>query len=320
MSNHEDRLYGVLALTVLALVLAGGVLFAVKLTYADATLPEWLVTSGMVAAAAAMLGIALIFNTGIHMFNQMALQEEQLRVVVETAVDGFVTTDEFGVVESVNVAAERMFGIRASEICGARITMLLPLEDTVAQGMHFLEFLIENDIAVGKVNHVEGLRKDGKRFPMDLSVSCADLEPGPLLTFICRDVTDREEAHRALRRAHTILEDRVRERTTDLRRANRRLKKEIAQREKSETERQKLVDELQEAIARIKVLSGLIPICANCKKVRDDQGFWSQIETYVKNRSYANFSHGICPDCMVKLYPEFAHKTNEKEKTEEDNG
>jgi ligand-binding sensor domain-containing protein len=61
---------------------------------------------------------------------------------------------------------------------------------------------------------------------------------------------------------------------------------------------------VHEALANIKMLSGLIPICANCKKIRDDKGYWDQIEGYIQTHSEATFSHGICPDCAKKLYPE----------------
>jgi PleD family two-component response regulator len=66
----------------------------------------------------------------------------------------------------------------------------------------------------------------------------------------------------------------------------------------------KLVSELQDALAKVKLLSGFIPICASCKKIRDDEGFWTQIEQYIAEHSEAHFSHGICPDCARKLYPE----------------
>jgi hypothetical protein len=66
------------------------------------------------------------------------------------------------------------------------------------------------------------------------------------------------------------------------------------------------IAQLQEALAKVKTLSGLLPICASCKKIRDDRGYWNQIETYVQKHSDAQFSHGICPDCIRKLYPEFA--------------
>lgn len=63
------------------------------------------------------------------------------------------------------------------------------------------------------------------------------------------------------------------------------------------------ITELKAAQAKVKVLSGLLPICANCKKIRDDKGYWNQIEGYIRDHSEAEFSHGICPTCARKLYP-----------------
>jgi hypothetical protein len=71
-----------------------------------------------------------------------------------------------------------------------------------------------------------------------------------------------------------------------------------------EKERERLIGELQGAIAQIRTLSGLLPICSSCKKIRDDKGYWNQIETFIRNHSEAEFSHGICPDCARKLYPD----------------
>jgi GAF domain-containing protein len=67
----------------------------------------------------------------------------------------------------------------------------------------------------------------------------------------------------------------------------------------------RLVHELREALAQVKTLRGLLPICAHCKKIRDDQGYWHSVEVYVRDHSEAEFSHGICPECMKKLYPWF---------------
>jgi AmiR/NasT family two-component response regulator len=69
-------------------------------------------------------------------------------------------------------------------------------------------------------------------------------------------------------------------------------------------ELRRLNAELQEALTKVKTLSGLLPICASCKKIRDDQGYWHEVETYVRDHSEAEFSHGLCPDCIKKLYPE----------------
>ena len=64
-------------------------------------------------------------------------------------------------------------------------------------------------------------------------------------------------------------------------------------------------DKLQDALVKVKTLSGLLPICSNCKKIRDDKGYWNQIESYIRDHSEADFSHSICPECAKKLYPDF---------------
>ncbi|MDO9547602.1 MAG: PAS domain S-box protein [Candidatus Marinimicrobia bacterium] len=80
--------------------------------------------------------------------------------------------------------------------------------------------------------------------------------------------------------------------------------RDITDRKKAEEERERMISELQEALRQVNTLSGLIPICANCKKIRDNQGYWSDVELYISKYSDAEFSHGLCNDCMKKLYPE----------------
>jgi len=70
-----------------------------------------------------------------------------------------------------------------------------------------------------------------------------------------------------------------------------------------EDEREQLIDELQDALRKVVQLEGLLPICASCRKVRDDTGYWGNVEEYFGNRAPVEFTHGICPDCQVKLYP-----------------
>ncbi len=69
-------------------------------------------------------------------------------------------------------------------------------------------------------------------------------------------------------------------------------------------EHKRLVEELQKALSEVNQLRGILPICASCKKIRDDEGYWNQIESYISTHSEAQFSHGICPECVKKLYPE----------------
>jgi hypothetical protein len=83
---------------------------------------------------------------------------------------------------------------------------------------------------------------------------------------------------------------------------------EIERRKQVEKEKEVLIKDLQQALSEVKTLRGFLPICASCKKVRDDAGYWQQIEKYIQERSQARFSHGICPECAERLYPELATK------------
>jgi len=109
-------------------------------------------------------------------------------------------------------------------------------------------------------------RRDGSTFPVEVSSRGATIGGSRTLVSVVRDITARCRI---------------------------------------EEEREKLIVELKEALTKVKTLSGFLPICSSCKKIRDDQGYWQQIEAYIRDHSEADFSHGICPDCAKKLYPEF---------------
>ncbi|MDO9264558.1 MAG: histidine kinase N-terminal 7TM domain-containing protein [Desulfosalsimonadaceae bacterium] len=85
----------------------------------------------------------------------------------------------------------------------------------------------------------------------------------------------------------------------------------ISFRKKLESDREGLIATLRNALGQVKTLKGLLPICANCKKIRDDQGNWQDISVYIHRHSEAEFSHGICPECMERLYPEYSGDTGE---------
>lgn len=84
----------------------------------------------------------------------------------------------------------------------------------------------------------------------------------------------------------------------------------ITEKRQLETEREKSIKKLEHALSQVKTLSGLLPICASCKNIRDDKGAWNPIETFIRERTDTEFSHGICPDCLNRLYPDFLEKTN----------
>jgi hypothetical protein len=94
----------------------------------------------------------------------------------------------------------------------------------------------------------------------------------------------------------------------DVQKTNKKLACEIEERKKSEREKEKVIQKLEKADIQVKTLQSLIPICANCKKVRDDKGFWQEVEKYIEDNSHFQFSHSLCPECSRKLYPQVYDK------------
>jgi HAMP domain-containing protein len=112
------------------------------------------------------------------------------------------------------------------------------------------------------------------------------------------DARDREKEYTQ------TLEQRVEDRTREITIKKEELKKTLQVRKQAEEALQQERDKLQKTLSEVKTLRGFLPICAHCKKIRDDKGYWNQIESYIRDRSDAEFSHGICPECAKKLYPD----------------
>jgi hypothetical protein len=108
-----------------------------------------------------------------------------------------------------------------------------------------------------------------------------------------------------LKRMNEDLEKQVAQRTAEL-------SMEVAERKRYGQERDAVIIELQDALAQVKTLTGLLPTCASCKKVRNSEGDWEQMEFYIQNRSEARFSHGVCPACARKLYPDIIEELMRK--------
>jgi PAS domain S-box-containing protein len=174
--------------------------------------------------------------------------EERLRAVVETAVDGIIMIDEHGTITTVNPAAERIFGYPAAEMVGENIRMLMPAGYQHGHDSYLSNYLRtgeRNVIGIGR--EVEGRRKDGAIFPLDLAVSETLLGDTRIFTGIVRDITERRQAEERLRqaqsdlvRANEKLETRVRERTAELEQANAALLR-------TNEEQKKLEDQLRQA-------------------------------------------------------------------------
>jgi len=124
-----------------------------------------------------------------------------------------------------------------------------------------------------------------------------------------QEVTHRKQTEADLKAARNILEERAHEKAVTLEETDQILTVEIGEHLKAEEKISRLVTQLRDALAKVKILSGLLPICASCKKIRDDSGYWTQVEVYVREHSDADFTHSICPECAAKLYPEFFDPT-----------
>lgn len=96
----------------------------------------------------------------------------------------------------------------------------------------------------------------------------------------------------------------------EIQKAHEEIKIEIEERKLAQIDKDTLIIELKDALNKVKTLSGLLPICASCKNIRDDKGYWNKIESYIRTHSEAEFTHSICPECSEKLYPQYRKDNN----------
>lgn len=196
---------------------------------------------------------------------QAQLAMAHLASIVETCDDAIISQTLGGTVLSWNSGAEQMFGYSAREMVGESIETLVPANQH--QEISAIRDVIERGHRVERIETVR-LRRDGTGIDVAITVSPIKTSDGNIqgASIVARDITERK---------------------------------------RQEKERLRLIDELKEALKRVKTLNGLLPICASCKKIRNDGGYWEQVETYIRSRSNAEFTHGICPDCVRTLYPEY---------------
>lgn len=192
-----------------------------------------------------------------------------LAAIVESCQDAIMGMTLNGAIVSWNAGAEALFGYSESAIIGRPVEAVIPAYRSGKLSEMYRR--LQCDELIDRFETL-GQRQDGSSFELALTHS-------PL-----------KDSHGQIIGASVLARD-------------------ISQRKRQDAERLQLIQELTEALARVKTLSGLLPICASCKKIRDDKGYWQQVETYIRQRSEADFTHGICPDCAERLYPEFKMKT-----------
>lgn len=225
------------------------------------------------------VGTNLLRDTAVHaiVLNYRDVTERKnaetaslhLAAIVQSTDDAIIGTTLDGLIVSWNKGAEQLYGYATGEMVGRSMSLLLPPERS-----HEVPTNLAG-IKTGKTVEVyesERVTKSGNRIDVSVRVSPVHLPSGELIgaSAITRDITAQKHA---------------------------------------ETERGLLVSELQHALAEVKTLRGMLPICAWCKKVRDDEGYWNRIESYLESHSQMQFTHGICPECIAKYHQHASRET-----------
>jgi two-component system cell cycle sensor histidine kinase/response regulator CckA len=198
---------------------------------------------------------------------RMQKSAAHLAALVESSDDAIISETMEGVIVSWNKAAERIYGYTAEEVIGQHISILAP-PNRPNELENTLQRIIMGGESFARVETFR-VRKDGTLVEVSVTISAIRDTSGKTIgaSTIARDITERR---------------------------------------REEAERLRLIQDLTEALAHTKTLQSLLPICASCKKIRDDKGYWQQVEVYFHKHSGMDFTHGLCPECSDRLYPEFS--------------
>jgi PAS domain S-box-containing protein len=190
--------------------------------------------------------------------------EEKVQAIVESAMDAVITIDDQSRITGWNRCAANMFGWKADEVMNRSLTeTIIPshLHERHLRGMQ--RFLTaQESLVLHRRIEMTARRRDGAEFPVELSIASFQLKGAHTFSAFVRDITQTKEY---------------------------------------EARQKQLIDDLQSALAQVKTLKGLLPICAHCKKIRDDTGYWTQLEIYMVQHADVSFTHGICPECMTEI-------------------
>jgi len=211
-----------------------------------------------------------------HVQIEVALRETKnlLEKIFASLNDAvFIIDNITKVIISCNPAAERIFQYKQKDLIGQKTECLHVNQEMQEKFRKTLHPTVNK----GDVLHCEYQmkRKDGSTFISEHTVTGTFDDTGKRITgvHVIRDITERKQ---------------------------------------TEEQRDRLISELQKALSEVKTLQGFLPICSHCKKIRDDKGYWNQIESYIHKHSDAKFSHGICPECAKKYYPDMDLYSDEK--------
>ncbi len=223
---------------------------------------------------------SLVHELQVHQV-QLEMQNEALReaqLALQMAHDkyielydyapvGYLTVDNRGIIHKANLASTHLLGVDRMLLIGNPISRFVFKDDSDSFYSKFQQIFATHEKLICELRFI---RHNGGEFYAQVDGMAVEDKEGrsTFARLIVSDITERKRIEEA--KEHLILE-------------------------------------LQNALAQVKKLSGFIPICASCKKIRDDKGYWRQVEEYIRDHSEALFSHSMCPDCMKKLYPEIAN-------------
>ncbi len=194
------------------------------------------------------------------------LSPDLLRLAIDASPVAMLIADAEGRIVLVNSESERLLGFSRRELLGQPVELLLPTALRAQHRAHRHDFMAgPRARRMGTERDLTARRRDGSELPVEVGLNPIHTERGVLVLIGLVDLTARKAA-----------DERQRE----------------------------LIAQLQAALGEIKSLRGLIPICAGCKKVRDDSGYWHSVESYLRTHTDADFSHGFCPECSRGLYGE----------------
>jgi PAS domain S-box-containing protein len=193
----------------------------------------------------------------------------ELKALIDQVPMGLLLVDGKGRISEVNRSVEAMFGYSSPELIGRSVELLVPKRLRKTHQTLRREFLRQPRVRpMGVGLDLIAVRRDGGEFPVEIALGPAVVAEKRFVLCCVADVS-------------------VRKRLLD--------------------EKEMILADLSHALAEVRRLSGLLPICASCKKIRDDEGRWWAVEEYVVNHSEAQFSHGLCPGCRERLYPAYFH-------------
>jgi PAS domain S-box-containing protein len=247
-------------------------------------------------------GLGRDITDRVHAERALRESEKRYRTVFETTGSATVIIEDDETISLANSTFEDLSGYSKEEIEGKKNWTEFVIEEDLDQMRKFRRDRRDKPGSAPKSYEFRFIDREGSTKNIFIAIEIIPDTKMSVASLL--NITDRKRAEGALQKSYDELERRVKERTADLATANKQLKLQIEERKKAQEEKEMLIVELKNALKKVKTLGGLLPICTSCKKIRDDKGYWNQLEDYIHKHSEAEFSHSVCPDCAKKLYPD----------------